>query len=737
MNFMNNLPNLQNHTKISQLVNSSRLNESIALLRSAFSRLTDVTQFQNKLDGIETTYTYLLSYVAEGKEDPSRESMLDEIKESLLNLNDFMLMHSLLIDSSDSFSANKRMETLNKTTLKDLIRSYKEFNRKNEASSQTAINDRITGEQFKVLNQIFNHVWTIFGNYDGEYSEISSLLYDESTPDSVKSIIISALLLGSTSYYDVNTLSILLNAYDSNQSVDIRSRLIVAISLINLIHAERIRKNVELTSRLKLMTGDQEFKQLLNFTFLEIIRAFDTKRVTDKMRNEVIPGLMKINPEIIDKIRNLASDSEDFLSDSNPEWEEIIETSGVQDKIEEINKMQMDGSDVMMTTFSNLKGFPFFRDISNWFLPFYPEHPAISDNDSLIAGIDPSYLNIMMCDSDIYSFLLSIKSFPENRKELMLKNMQQQISQLEEIINSSIDKNQKSLIERKIRHYVRDIYRFFNLYSKKQDFKNPFHKPVESNSLKDLSDYFGIESDTIMKAAEFYFKYGYYQEASDLFVYADILNPGDYVIWEKIGFCLDKCSNFSEAIDWYRRAELFDSGSKWLEKKLAIDLKNIGNHKEALVYYDRLLEKDPENYHILMSAGQCQLEIKNYDEALQNFYHAEYLNPEKKDAKRAIAWTLLVKKDFEKASSAYKKLTNDENAGNLDFINAALCAMAISDFPMALEYYSTFLDRTNNDFRALQIALRDDSSVIKELQISSKNLRLVIDALRYRRIKLD
>ena len=39
-------------------------------------------------------------------------------------------------------------------------------------------------------------------------------------------------------------------------------------------------------------------------------------------------------------------------------------------KLQEFTDLQMEGSDVLMGTFSMLKHFDFFRDEENWFLPF-------------------------------------------------------------------------------------------------------------------------------------------------------------------------------------------------------------------------------------------------------------------------------------------------------------------------------------------------------------------------------
>lgn len=40
-------------------------------------------------------------------------------------------------------------------------------------------------------------------------------------------------------------------------------------------------------------------------------------------------------------------------------------------------QLQMEGADIYMATFRQLKHFPFFQKMQNWFLPFSAEHPDV------------------------------------------------------------------------------------------------------------------------------------------------------------------------------------------------------------------------------------------------------------------------------------------------------------------------------------------------------------------------
>ena len=173
--------------------------------------------------------------------------------------------------------------------------------------------------------------------------------------------------------------------------------------------------------------------------------------------------------------------------------------------------------------------------------------------------------------------------------------------------------------------------------------------------------------------------------------------------------------------------------NSWLLKRLAISLKNSERPEQAINYYEKVLAIDPDNYPLLMSAGECLLSCKRYEEALQKFYHAQYLNPGNKDSLRAVAWTELLLKNYEKAKSYYEIILNDiEEVDINDYLNAAHGALASGDFKSALCLYKTFVEKNDNkDITKLVIAFRDDSEIIKQLGIKTSDLRLIVDKIRY------
>lgn len=718
-----------NYDKIRKLINSARFNEAFLLLKNKMSKYPTLKQELEKIKSEESSYRFFLDYISDGNIDPSKEEMIEKVRESLHNANLNLYREEKLTDSPDIYSSTRRLQALRKISfsghLDNFLSSLKEDT--NEESGATTI----SADQARMIEEVFNYVWTLGSPSKEDYENISEALSNRDVPDYLKVLIVSAITLGNLEYFDPSTFELLIQQYENADSENIKARAAAGILLISLLNSNRIAGNIKLRSRL-LLSADEDRSNLFNKILLNIIKTFDTRRIDNKMRNEVIPGLMKINPEIIEKMRNMASDSENFLSDENPHWEELMENSDIGEKMEEINNMQMEGADVMVTAFSNLKSFPFFNQVFNWFMPVVPGHYEIDKIGMSLTEEQIQKFTYVMCESDIHSFLLSLASMPDTQREMVVSNMEKQMKEAKEALSDSVGEKPNEILERKIRFSLQDLYRFFNFYRKKNDFTNPFSQAFIGPNIEPLINLFGLTEDYIKLTGEFYFKNKYFEESASIFELIDKLSPGDFSLWEKIGFSYHRIGNFNKATEWYKKAELVSPGNQWLGKQLAMSLKNSGHPEEALDYYQKSLDKDSENYHLLISTSQCLIDLGRYPEALQHLYHAQYLKPDKTGVKRAVAWAELMNRDYEKAIAMYKKLLESPEADKNDFLNAAHCHLASGNFREALNLYRLFIEKTpERNITNLVIAFKDDAKVLKQLGIPTSDLRLIVDKIRY------
>lgn len=98
-----------------------------------------------------------------------------------------------------------------------------------------------------------------------------------------------------------------------------------------------------------------------------------------------------------------------------------------------------------MSTFAQLKGYPFFREPHNWFYPFDRMHSSIIHQVGLNQSGESSVLSIILqsgffCNSDKYSFCFTIAQLPQGQRDMMLSQMtpQDQSDFMEEKNNASL-----------------------------------------------------------------------------------------------------------------------------------------------------------------------------------------------------------------------------------------------------------------------------------------------------------
>ena len=176
-----------------------------------------------------------------------------------------------------------------------------------------------------------------------------------------------------------------------------------------------------------------------------------------------------------------------------------------------MGELQMEGADVYMSTFSQLKQFPFFRQMSHWFYPFDRQFPDIvtifGDNEEKRMSLLDIILNSdSFCNSDKYSFCFSLIQMPESQRELMIHQMNEQSSVSQEQLEQ-ITKMTKSTLKKEniSRQYIHDLYRFFKLWSRRSEEKDIFESRFELwkyNSLKKAI----TQPEELKKLADYFFQ---------------------------------------------------------------------------------------------------------------------------------------------------------------------------------------------------------------------------------------
>lgn len=711
-------------------------------LRDAFVELKHMSQsamaweISDEISRLEDSYKLMLNYATQGVDDPSRSVLYNNIVNDVRLLLDRVARQRLAVEEPTLYFNTLRCVQLRQNeSITSLLDEYYKISDKASIYNMI-VSDELNSQSqdsFEVKErleqQIFNRIWVTFPFKNIDEETLISLFNSNNVSQHFQELIVSALLMGLIEYYDPRKLKILLVAYKSDyQEVSVKA--LVAILLTMYMYSNRINDE-KLLNHIAAIKEDDKWNSDVKTAYIELVRTSDTERISKKMQDELIPEMLKLRPDIYKKINDSTAMIDMSSIEENPEWEEMLQKSGITDKIKELSQLQEEGSDVFMSTFSHLKTFPFFSEISNWFMPFYLDHSLVKRT----LGSDVSVIGDIienapfLCNSDKYSFLLSLGSIPQHQRQLMLSQFEQQREAISGAGMSMMSLTQPGQRKNLINKYLQDLYRFFKLYRRKGEFFDLFAQQLNLVNIPMLSDDLD-DVDTLMLVAEFYFRRKYYSEALDVYKSISEKVPPSAQIFQKIGYCYHQLGNIKSALTYYEQAELLNAESLWTLRRIAACYRSLNNPKMALSYYERIAKEKSDDLNVAMNIGHCYLELGEYNEAIKNYYKVEFLDEKSTRAWRPLAWCLLLSGDYDQSRAYYDRILSD-NPTMEDYLNMGHLALVKRDISLAIDYYKSSIDNDSSKIDTLINSLNKDESYLIKIGVDVSLIPFIIDALLY------
>lgn len=587
---------------ILQLLQQGRIKTALHQMQDKASELR-ISHLNARIESLLTNYDLLAQYYLAGTEDPERSKLWHSIKKETWSIW-HELKEELRIAHSRGFPYSQIRDAQSKrdVVVLDTFQYYQEG-----ICSREAYED--------MLKRLFCHLLTTTTLQSADETLYNNILSNSTWGLNEQCLAVTAISLNLWRKWDKAKYMLLVNSLKcGTKEAEVRALCGICFSI--LLHPH----NYTAGDLYNMLMDHPSLNKKIETIIKLIIQTAGTQRLTEKLRTEILPDLMKAGQKMQERLDD-AQKEEDF----NPNW--LENDSEIESRIREFGELQMSGADVYFANFSELKRLSFFQSPHAWFLPFDKRHTAIAE---LFTGNGKSVLdtfieNGVLCNSDKYSFCLSIKQMPEMQRQVIQSQLG---NELEEQMAEGIQKlNADELWMRTANQYIQDLYRFFELFpALSKDYRNPFHSsldwantPLFTNGLLSMHQQLTL--------ADKLFSEKYYTHAIAIYKQWEKEIP-TASLYQKMGYATEKLSGSGkEALDLYKKADLLQANDKWTLKRMAHIHYTQGDYEASLGLYAEVTKLSPNDPRIEIKMCHCQEALGRLDDALQTAFKLHWEHP--------------------------------------------------------------------------------------------------------------
>ena len=697
-------------------------------------------QASEQLEQIKNDYQLMTVYWQQGYDDPDREQVYEKLLRRMYVLATNVYIRYYIRNSTYVAGVHHRARNNGRKdwTPEALRRDLEAFvadvamlelePEHVRASRQKAVYE---GHQ-QLMTDLFDYIWTSRLWTDSVTEAFGRMLLSPTIDSNDQQLMVSAITLSTLNFFDINKFRLLMDVYMNSTDERVRQRALIGWVLS--LDAAAAKLYTEVHEMLRKVADDERCRNELAELQMQMVYCLRAESDNQIIQSEIIPELLKNN-----NIRVTRNGIEEVEDDP---MEDILHPEISEQRMEKLeayvrrmSDMQKQGSDIYFGGFSQMKRFPFFYMVGNWFVPYYPQHPAVS---SLLERVRAKkFLRRMLdsspfCDSDKYSFAIgfemAIGKLPESLMQ-MLDRGEATLAGIEEMAKEEL---QSAAFLR--RSYLQSLYRFFRVFPQRSEFFNPFEQ-------KELPPYYFFANplfrDTALEErfgemVVFFMKHKVYDAAMmTLRNYREERRDAQFYMMN--GTVLMRTHETENAgltaKDSFARCLAIEPDNERVWSAYARVLFGSEDYSLALEYYEKLMAQHPDSRSYQLNAAVCMTNMDRYDDALKILYKLNYEQPDDNNINRVLAWTLVGAGKTEQAIRKYEELLNAESLQPDDLLNAAYCHWFGRDVQGAVALFRRYAQCEGVSFDAAQEFFVREARMIGKHGISDVEVRLMTDTL--------
>ncbi len=652
---------------------------------TAFSAMHPEFAMEDALRAIRNEYRLMFDYWCDGFRDEQLEKVYRNMIVRAYRLAANAYMRYSATHSPFLFKMYNRV----RTTGRDWVLASLQGELENYVSDMAMLQleptkrrqerkDELSKAHQQYMNDLFDFLCTSHQWADGSVEALEQVLLSPTVDTVDQQLIVSAVMLGAMNMFDINKFRLLLKVYMESADEQVRQRAFVGwVMALGYGMHKAFPEEREMVE--SLLADERVRKELVELQ-IQILYCLSAETDNRTIQKEIMPDLLKHNGLNITP-NGIEEKDDDAMEDILHPDEAERRMERLEESFRKMMDMQKAGSDIYFGGFSQMKRFPFFDSVSNWFMPFYPEHPAVSavcgnpDNGDMVRAIVE---NMPFCDSDKYSFVIAfqqvVNRIPQNIREMLTGGNIMGTGMV------SADERRTPAYIRRI--YLQDLYRFFRLFPSRSQFYNPFGtndggklfnyiffaNPIFRGTA--LESCFGEIASCLLKRKmrhETVTVLDNYSEKERDYLYY-MLCGNVTLEWSDVSF---ERSSASASACFASALRLKPDDVKALSGLARANFYE-GEYTIALDAYNRLTELRPANRSFVLNKTVCLVNLERYEEALKLLYQLNYEAPEDERANRVMARALMCTGKYEKAGKIYSEICVSASCEHEDMANYGL-----------------------------------------------------------------
>ncbi len=703
-----------------------RLSNAIEILEQLYVQRPSLMG-HGEFEAIKADYQLMVEFMGRGFSDSHRESLYSSLLQRLYRVTADLEISWRCRNVSAYVNSFRVIDHLN--TSHDFIRTVLEAFVSDIAMlslQPEEMREQKTAELYErhhsFMNRLFNALWTSCQWTDDDCTFYTELLLSPTVVSTDQQVVVSAISLGAMNQFDINKLKTLVNVYQKATDEHVRQRALVGW-VLSVFEGMDIFPEQDAIVR-KLCENPAITKELLTLQ-IQFFYSKDAEKDNDKIQRDIMPDIMRNSNLTIGRLGIMEKEEDTIESILHQDADEK-RMEQLEEKVRKMMDMQKQGSDIYFGGFSQMKRFPFFSDMVNWFTPFYLNHPALRSVINKLG--DTKFLNTLMersnfCESDRYSFAFAleqvISQLPSDIKEVMGSDIA--LGPLAE----SDDREDAISIRRT---YLQDLYRFFRLYPTAKDFINPFEDNGKSDFVADTffftyKSFMGTGLDDVkLRLALHLYKHKQMMELAELLTTFQSDDPRYAILMGYTNIDMGKAEFAYQFFDYALKAE---PDNQWALKGKARAALDNEDYITAEEVYSKLLKLKPNHKTYTMNRCVALLKLGRTSEVREELFRLDYQYPDDMNVKRILAWAMLSDNSLDKASQLYDTLLTS-NPAHEDYLNAGYCQWAMGNIQKAVALFREWLAKSGKSAEQLLNEFRSDEETLSMYNISETDCFLML-----------